>query len=112
MPPHPRPQLGAHPVPDRPRKCRYCIVDLQLGADDYVTKPFSPRELVARVHATLKRGTPGPDARPMRHGQLDLDPSRHLCTMTGTPVTLAAAEMALLARLMQHSDMVQTPGRG
>lgn len=84
------------------------IVGLELGADDYVTKPFSPRELVARVNAILKRSAPPANARPLRHGTLDLDPARHLCTVSGTTVTLTAAEMALLARLMQHPDMVQT----
>jgi len=88
------------------------IVGLELGADDYVTKPFSPRELVARVRAILKRSQPAQTTqRPLRHGPLDLDPARHLCTVAGTPVTLTAAEMALLAQLMHHPDMVQTrPG--
>lgn len=84
------------------------IVGLELGADDYVTKPFSPRELVARVHAILKRSAPAPAARPLRHGRLGLDPARHLCTVAEAAVALTAAEMALLSRLMHHPDMVQT----
>lgn len=82
------------------------IVGLELGADDYVTKPFSPRELVARVQAILKRSAPA-TPRGLTHGPLTLDPARHLCTIAGQPVALTAAEMALLARLMQHPDMVQ-----
>jgi len=84
------------------------IVGLELGADDYVTKPFSPRELVARVHAILKRLAPATTTRALTHGPLTLDPARHLCSVAGQPVTLTAAEMALLARLMHHPDMVQT----
>ncbi len=84
------------------------IVGLELGADDYVTKPFSPRELVARVRAILKRANPAMLVQSLRHGQLMLDPDRHLCSVAGTAATLTAAEMALLARLMQHPDMVQT----
>ena len=81
------------------------ILGLELGADDYVTKPFSPRELVARVRAILKRSTPT-TARSLTHGSLTLDPARHHCRVAGTEVTLTAAEMALLTALMQHPDMV------
>jgi two-component system OmpR family response regulator len=81
------------------------VLGLEMGADDYVTKPFSPRELVARVRAILKRANPT-TAKPLRHGTLSLDAHRHLCSVGDTPVTLTAAEMALLARLLQHPDMV------
>lgn len=84
------------------------VLGLELGADDYVTKPFSPRELVARVRAILKRSQPQTTTRSLRHGALALDPARHLCTVSETPVALTAAEMALLAQMMQHPDMVQT----
>ena len=83
------------------------ILGLELGADDYVTKPFSPRELVARVRAILKRSQPAPAARALRHGTLTLDPARHLCQVHNQPVALTSAEMSLLAALMQHPDMVQ-----
>lgn len=87
------------------------ILGLELGADDYVTKPFSPRELVARVRAILKRSQPAPATRALRHGTLTLDPARHLCTVSGQPIALTAAEMALLAALMQHPEMVQPRAR-
>lgn len=82
------------------------IVGLELGADDYVTKPFSPRELVARVRAILKRSALAAAPRSLHHGALTLDPARHLCQVAGQPVALTSAEMAFLARLMQHPDMV------
>lgn len=82
------------------------ILGLELGADDYVTKPFSPRELVARVRAILKRSQPAPDTRLLRHGDLTLDPARHLCTLATTPVALTGAEMSLLAALMQRPEQV------
>ena len=86
------------------------VVGLELGADDYVTKPFSPRELVARVRAILKRSTVQPQSS-LRRGVLDLDPARHLCRAGGNPVALTSAEMALLSRLMQHPDMVLPRGQ-
>ena len=87
------------------------IVGLELGADDYVTKPFSPRELVARVRAILKRSAMAAAPRCLTHGHLTLDPARHLCQVAGKPVALTSAEMALLARLMQHPDMVHPRGK-
>ena len=87
------------------------VVGLELGADDYVTKPFSPRELVARVRAILKRSSPGTAARCLNRGAVLLDAARHLCQVAGRPVALTAAEMALLDRLMQHPDMVHPRGK-
>ena len=87
------------------------IVGLELGADDYVTKPFSPRELVARVRAILKRGAMASAPRRLSHGALTLDAARHLCQVADRPVALTSAEMALLARLMQHPDMVHPRGK-
>jgi two-component system OmpR family response regulator len=86
------------------------ILGLELGADDYVTKPFSPRELLARIRAILKRGAP-PTSPALRHGLLTLDPTQHLCRVGDTPVTLTAAEMALLAHLMQRPALVHPRGR-
>lgn len=82
------------------------IVGLELGADDYVTKPFSPRELVARIRAILKRTTAPAIAGPLRRGDLTLDPDRHHCRVGGAEVALTAAEMSLLAHLMRHPDVV------
>ncbi|TFL18656.1 response regulator transcription factor [Jannaschia formosa] len=82
------------------------IVGLELGADDYVTKPFSPRELVARVAAILKRARPRAP-KTLIHGALELDPERHGCTVAGRPVALTATEMAILTRLASRPDRVQ-----
>lgn len=78
------------------------ILGLEMGADDYVTKPFSPRELVARVRAILKR-TSGP--RPtfvMSHGRITLDPGAHTCRLDGQSVPLTATEFTLLAALVER----------
>ena len=85
------------------------IVGLELGADDYVPKPFSPRELVARVRAILKRTqTAVADQAVLRRGVLSVDPARHLCHVADKPVTLTAREMELLERLMSRPDNVMS----
>jgi two-component system, OmpR family, response regulator len=82
------------------------VVGLELGADDYVTKPFSPRELVARVRVILKRTQPQamPDLR--RRGVLEVDEDRHIVRIAGQPVALTAREMELLSRLMARPEHV------
>jgi DNA-binding response OmpR family regulator len=83
------------------------VVGLELGADDYVVKPFSPRELVARVRALLRRtrdGEAGP--APRRAGDLVLDEARHAVAVKGSPVELTAREFGLLAALMRASGRV------
>ncbi|WP_149141030.1 response regulator transcription factor [Gemmobacter caeruleus] len=83
------------------------ILGLELGADDYVTKPFSPRELVARIRAILKRSTGAAGAdRPLCHGAITLDRGRHACLVQGAPVDLTATEMAILATLMRAPERV------
>jgi two-component system alkaline phosphatase synthesis response regulator PhoP len=88
------------------------IVGLSVGADDYLTKPFSPRELVARVKAMLRRprnGTAEPEAPPPRHlGDLTIDTARHEVQRRGEPVPLTAREFALLATLAAHPGHVFT----
>ncbi|MFQ1699211.1 response regulator transcription factor [Loktanella agnita] len=86
------------------------IVGLELGADDYVSKPFSPRELVARIKAILKRSTPVQTVAGglLRRGMLSVDPDRHLCHVHDAPVTLTAREMDLLTRLMSRPDNVMS----
>jgi DNA-binding response OmpR family regulator len=82
------------------------IVGLELGADDYVTKPFSPRELVARVRAVLRRVQARPESLPiLRVGALVLDRSNHTVTMADQPVDLTPTEFDILETLML------TPGR-
>tara|TARA_R110002049_G_scaffold44333_5_gene129961 strand:- start:11123 stop:11827 length:705 start_codon:yes stop_codon:yes gene_type:complete len=87
------------------------VLGFELGGDDYVTKPFSPRELVARIKAIVKRngGAPaarGSDAGTLAHGVVQIDPSRHACTVAGAAVTLTAREMGILAHLMARPDLV------
>jgi len=85
------------------------IVGLEMGADDYVAKPFSPREVVARVRAILKRAAPAQaTVAVMRRGVVSVDPDRHLCHVRDAPVTLTAREMALIALLMQRPDHVMS----
>ncbi|MEJ6404671.1 response regulator transcription factor [Yoonia sp. 2307UL14-13] len=85
------------------------VVGLELGADDYVPKPFSPRELVARVRAILKRTQSEAAAQPvLRRGVLSVDPERHLCHISDAPVTLTGREMQLLVRLMGRPDNVMS----
>jgi DNA-binding response OmpR family regulator len=86
------------------------IVGLELGADDYVPKPFSPRELVARVRAVLRRTTGPPDqgGRPLTLGPVTLDPSRRTVVSAGVPVQLTSTEFDLLAHLMGRPGRVFT----
>jgi DNA-binding response OmpR family regulator len=83
------------------------IVGLELGADDYVTKPFSPRELVARVTSVLRRSQGVPDASPaMVVGAVRLEPSAHRVFADGTEIALTATEFDLLAYLMRRPGRV------
>ncbi len=84
------------------------IVGLELGADDYVTKPFSPRELVARVRAVLRRHAASGDSERLEAGDLALDVSRMRVTRAGRPVELTATEFALLAALARQPGRVFT----
>ncbi|MEU9338581.1 response regulator transcription factor [Streptomyces sp. NPDC048290] len=81
------------------------VLGLEIGADDYVTKPFSPRELVLRVESVLRRTRPGPGARPLGAAGLALDPAARRAVKHGTELALTLREFDLLAFFLAH------PGR-
>jgi len=85
------------------------IVGLELGADDYVTKPFNARELVARVKALLRRSVRAPASQsPVHVGDVSVDPARHEVTLAGDSIHLRPKEFDLLYALAEHQGMVLT----
>ena len=86
------------------------VLGLELGGDDYVTKPFSPRELVARVGVILKRASApvqavAEEAPPLRHGELTLDPVHHSASFAGSDVKLTAIEFEILRTVLTRPRM-------
>ncbi len=84
------------------------VLGLESGADDYITKPFSPRELVARIKAVLRRRAPETTEDPVDLGGLRLDPATHRLAAGGVPITLGPTEFRLLHFLMTHPERVHS----
>ena len=89
------------------------VVGLELGADDYVVKPFSAREVIARIRAVLRRASSpaGAGEAPIQIGPVRLDPAKRMVSLNGTSVELARKEFDLLALLMQEAGSVVTRER-
>ncbi|MFN4148847.1 MAG: response regulator [Rhodocyclaceae bacterium] len=84
------------------------VQGLDLGADDYVTKPFSPKELIARIRAVLRRRAPHLAGDPVEIGPLRLDPGARTVTCDGQAITLGPTEFELLQYLMTHPNRALT----
>ncbi len=91
------------------------VVGLELGADDYVTKPYSARELIARIRAVLRRGSESDDTSigdaVLEAGPVRMDVERHVVTVNGEQITLPLKEFDLLEYLMRNSGRVLTRGQ-
>ena len=89
------------------------VVGLELGADDYITKPYSTRELVARIRAVLRRGTEPEDAESpiLAAGPVRMDVDRHVVSVHGEPVSLPLKEFDLLEYLIRNAGRVLTRGQ-
>ena len=82
------------------------VVGLEIGADDYLPKPFEPRELVARIHSVLRRSQKADDLQPLRFGGLEIDLARRAAILNGVPVELTTNEFTALALLARNPGKV------
>ncbi|HEX6075280.1 MAG TPA: response regulator transcription factor [Micromonosporaceae bacterium] len=89
------------------------VVGLEIGADDYVTKPYSPRELLARIRAVLRRRTEPPEmsAATLEAGPVRMDVDRHVVTVSGQTVALPLKEFELLEMFLRNAGRVLTRGQ-
>ncbi len=94
------------------------VLGLELGADDYVTKPYSSRELLARIKAVLRRGEPAPatseedeDGGVLRAAGVEMDVERHVVSVRGTEIPFPLKEFELLEMLLRNADRVLTRGQ-
>jgi len=87
------------------------VSGLEVGADDYLTKPFSTRELVARIHAVLRRAAPAGESGTIEAGGLVMDTMGHRVTANGQPVALGPTEYRLLKFFMEHPERVYARGQ-
>lgn len=87
------------------------LIGLELGADDYICKPFSPREVVARVKTVLRRRKPAAHNAPSDTGSLQLDDNLSQVSLYGKPVPLTQREYRLLQTLIQHRDRILSRGQ-
>jgi two-component system phosphate regulon response regulator PhoB len=87
------------------------IVGLEFGADDYVTKPFSPREVILRIQAILRRGNSTPEEERLSAGSIAIDPARHHVSVGSKRVNLTSIEFKLLRTLVQRRGRVQARDR-
>ena len=90
------------------------VVGLEMGADDYITKPYSHAELLARIHAVMRRATVvSADLTPrvLTEGPVCIDTDRHVVTVNGRPVPMALKEFELLEMLVRNAGRVMTRGQ-
>jgi len=82
------------------------VVGLEMGADDYLPKPFEPRELVARIQSVLRRASGAATTDQRRFGELEVDLNRQTATVAGNPVELTSSEFAIFKLFIQHPGRV------